>query len=658
MGFSDQLGLGVLIGVIDKTTAPLRKIGKMYDRTRGKIDKLTDAVKRQGRAMGKALKSAWSGMSGAQMMMGSAALAAPLIATGKAAADFEDRMGSIKSLLVTTLGSEQVSGAMKNIQKTIIAAGTKSRIPLSDLADSYYQLQSAIGDVNQTQAALAPTAALAVVGLGSIKESVGTMTMLLGTYGEQWGNTLTPVEKANKIANIAAGTIAAFNTSLPPLSQALQYAGGAAKTAGVPLAELFTILGAAQTAGLKGTLAGTGYNAFLRQLTKAVEAQKSGKKILEGIDLTDATDKVLPFYEILGQLEQRFGITADKAKEIAARGLEGAEAFRAMGIEQKFSAELLEAFGEEGSRIILSLLGQSEALRDQTKAVEESDNLTKMLAARQETLIARLQMTKNSIHGLAIAIGESLLPAQKKAGEDDWLERLKKKIEAATEWAKRDENKIKVQVGGWAMGGLATLLAAGGIIKMASWALSPFKAIAIYIPKLVIALGRLFPIVMTLALIAAVLENIYRIITLGEVRPRDRSKELAARHQERMAEMRAGMTPEDIEKAKDAVMGWAGRQADNLSVMRDFVAGWAGQVNDALSVMTMPIPKQIPNYWDLAIPDWGAGASSSDSTVTHDNRSYNNITINPPKGTSSEAIAREVVRLTKQAELLGTHGRN
>jgi|GEM_PF-4130209 len=479
MILSKQLGLGALIAVNVKGMQKLKGLGTSFNKVRTDARRMGQTIKSEMARVNRSFTDMRAGiMKGMGMIAVGGAIAAPSIIMGKVAADFEDQMGSIKSLLVTSLPEDEVDAAMRGIQRTILDTGKRVRVPLGDLADSYYQLQSAIGSVVDTQAALEPTAALAIAGKGTMADAVGTMTKLLNTYGKAWGDSMSPVEKATKIANIAASTIAAYNTELPPLSSALRRVAGSAKTAGVPLAELFTIIGAAQTGGLEGELAGTGLDAFFRQVSQIVSKRKAGMTLLPGIALADDAGKILPFYDILGQLEQRFGITAERMKELADQGIEGEDALRAMGLETESSAELFAAFGDEGAKVIKVLLGQSEALRAQTKATEESDNLTKMLDARQQGLIARLTMTANRVRGVAIAIGEKLLPAQKKAGETDWVDSLNAFIESTEKFVTEHPDLIKAITA--ITLGIAALTVTLGIAKiaMAIWSTATVVASA------------------------------------------------------------------------------------------------------------------------------------------------------------------------------------
>jgi TP901 family phage tail tape measure protein len=434
-----------------------------------------------------------AGLQGSLMMgAGGAAMLMPYKMISSAAMESEDNLAKVKTLLVTTMDFTEAGQSLELLRDRIFEIGHDSRIPLGDLEKASYDLISADLSLAEAMGALKPTADLAVAGQGSMQESVETMTTLLNTYGKRWGDTLTPMEKATKIGNTLAGTVAAFKTTLPALSGALTYVGGSANALGVDLSELTSIIGAAQTAGLQETLAGTSLSAFYRQATKLVMengeeydgaaisvgeyidaldrgATVQAKASLAGLKLVDSTGKLLPFYEILGQLEKRFGITTEKMDELAKKGVKGADALAQMGVPAKYLGLLQkrgEGFGAEGSRVITVLLGQSEALKKRIQLIKESNNLDRMLAAQQESLASRLQMTKNRMKEFQITVGDANLARQKGALEwfDDMLEDMTGFAEAHPGLVRTTSDITLVA------GGLAGL---GVAIRAIGWAGAP-----------------------------------------------------------------------------------------------------------------------------------------------------------------------------------------
>jgi TP901 family phage tail tape measure protein len=493
-----EYGLGAFVtwrGDIDRRMHQTRQSLAKF---RGDMANTLRGVKSGTMGISTSLNRMNTGIRGTMGMgMGSAAMLMPYKTITSAAMESEDNLAKVKSALVATMDFAEADRGLVRLRKRIFEIGHDSRISLADLEKASYDLVSADLTLDEAMGALKPTADLAVAGQGTMQESVETMTTLLNTYGKRWGDTLTPQEKAIRIGNTLAGTIAIYKSTLPTLSEALTYVGGSANALGVDLTELAGTLGAAQTAGLKGTVAGTSLNAFYRMATRLVgqsgEAQDAATMSLEdyvdaldrgataqakvslaGLKLTDAQGRLLPIYDILGQLEKRFGITSEKMDDLAKKGVKGADALEQLGIPAEYLAALQErggGFGEEGSRIITVLLGQSEALKARISQLRESNNLDAMTAAQQESLAARYQITKNRMRELLVTVGDANLGEQKGtlASFDRILEDITAIAEAHPEMTRAGSNVLLI---GGALTGL------GVALNALTWASAPLLGIA------------------------------------------------------------------------------------------------------------------------------------------------------------------------------------
>ncbi len=462
MNLVGQYGLGLVLEAKNKTSRVLREAKRDFEGFKRSSLSNLEQVRAYSARIGDDFRKMRSGIfSGLQIMAGGAAILAPLAGVSKVAMDFEEGMAKIKSLLVTTFEPAEVEKNMKTIEDTIFKTGRNSMIPINDLVASMYDLLSADLSVDEAMKAVKATADLAVAGIGSMTEATDVQTSLLNTYGKRWGDVLTPQEKAIKISNILANTIAGYKTTLPKMSLALQYAIGPANALGVELSELTSVIGALQTSGLQASMAGTSLNAFFRSATKLVldtgesidgasismeeylEHQREGAKVmakssLANLQLADSAGRLLPIPDILEQIEKAFNIDANAAKRVAKEGLKGEEALMAMGIGARESAELQKAFGDEGSRALAVLLGQSAAIREKIKYTREANNLDKMTQARQEALNARLQMTRNSLQELAVTIG-----TQFTGDEKDLLSQIDEIIHKTNEWVESNPQTVK-----------------------------------------------------------------------------------------------------------------------------------------------------------------------------------------------------------------------
>jgi len=484
LSLSSNYGLGMVIKAHNRASRVIKQVQGDLTGFRKAAYRDLKSVRNRFARFGNELTNLRAGVfKGMQITGFGALMAAPLVLMNKAAIESEDHLSNVRSLLVTSLPTDQIDKSMKQIQKAIFQTGNNIRVPLRELELSMYDLVSADLSVEEAIGALKPTAMLAVAGLGTMDDAVRTNAVLLNTYGKSWGNVMTPMEKTIKISNILAGTVAGYKTTLPELSQALQYSVGSAKALNVPLAELTATIGAAQTSGLQGTLAGTAFNAFLRSATKLTlstgeevdgaklseeeyrdalldGAEARTKTALKNLQLVDSTGKLLPIYDILGKIEKSFNINTEAIADVTKEGLKGEAALIKMGISAKQAGELQAVFGDEGSRLIAILLGQSDALKEKVKWLEQSNNLEKMVNARQRNMAARLAITRNKLKALVLTATEGLL-----GQERNWLEKIGEGIDKVTMFVEGHQGLV-----GWILkigGGLAGLTMATGLLKIA-----------------------------------------------------------------------------------------------------------------------------------------------------------------------------------------------
>jgi len=468
MGMVDKLGLGVFLRWQNQMSGEIRKAETDLKNLKGSAKEVTDEILRQAERTREAMERYRQGMSVSMKVAGAGvAMSIPFILAGKAAMKSEQSLADVNSLLVGTgVNSELAKQQMADLQRSLIMQSGNVFVSMRDMEESSYRLVSALGAV-QGAAALQPVADLAVAGLGSATESVEFMTSLLATYGERWSDTLSPQEKAAKVANVAAGVIAKYNTNLTELSAAMTYAAGQGSVMGVSLEELSVTIGALQTKGLKSSLAGTALSAYMRRVSQVktfMESAGDAGKVFKGMNIKDAEGQLLPLPDILEQIEKRFGLTAEsaaKAQELlSSSGAQGADAFEMMGISTDNAAALSRVFGDEGSRVIAMLLGQSDALRTQITAMKTSNDLTDMVSARTKNANAQLMMLKEGILGMSVAFGNAILPAF-----TDFIEILKDVVNWLKEFALNHPTAAKyIMFAGLAVGALTAVAGTIGTI--------------------------------------------------------------------------------------------------------------------------------------------------------------------------------------------------
>ena len=185
---ANSFGLGLVLNwqtvgakEVDQAERKLSKMHRTSNRTAAAVDR--DA-KRMEKSMQR-LKSRM--MTGMGMMAVGGGILGGLGLAGKRAADMEQGLADVNTLLVATgYNSQQAAQAQAQLKGAIMSTASGVRTPLSELTKSTYDLISADLSVAEAQGAIGYTAKLGVAAMGTMQEATETMTSDLNTYGKIW----------------------------------------------------------------------------------------------------------------------------------------------------------------------------------------------------------------------------------------------------------------------------------------------------------------------------------------------------------------------------------------------------------------------------------------------------------------------------------------
>lgn len=319
--------------------------------------------------------------------------------TVRVAGDFQEAMNRVG---VVSRASEEDLAAMNQQARDL---GRTTMFTASQVADGMGYLAMAGFDANQVMASMGDTLNLAAAGGMELGRSADIVSNILTGYGLE-------VEDLTRVSDILVGTFTRTNTSLDQLGTAFTYAGPLASAAGMDFAETAAILGRLGDAGYQGSLGGTALRgaivrllaptgqaaAMMEALEVSVDdvageggdleealgdAQEALRQI--GLQVTDAEGRMLPFVEIMRQLEGH----ADDAGLMAR--LFGARAGPAMAALLSQGADSVEDLTHELS----ALDGEAARVADE----------------RMRGFNGQMRAFRSAIEGVQIAIGMALLPA-------------------------------------------------------------------------------------------------------------------------------------------------------------------------------------------------------------------------------------------------------
>lgn len=440
-------GMGFILDFQDKTSRQVAAVRKQIKGMEGDTKDLAKTFEKQVDKIEQQIAHAKKiGDVSKQAMKIGAAMIAPLALATRESLKTSKNMGDVATLLAGKgYSNDLIDKKLRGFSDQVADVTSDVAVSRDELEESLYGLFSALGE-ERARSGLDSVAKLALATKGTSEEAVKLMSSLMKTYGDFWGEAIPEAEKFDKIINSVAGTVQAYNTTLPKLAEGMKWVSGPATKMGMAIEESLASVGLVQTLGIQGGRAGTQLGALLRVIPKIKEqvdkaktsfgvGEQGGIKIgvdtatadattrtlraFEKINIQDAAGKMLPLAQILRQVEQALGITPELAKQTAEEvkrlGLEGEAAIEYMksklAIGTAEMAATQKVFTDEGSRVLLMMLGQSDALETQTQHLQDVAVGEDMFIQKNRQAASQVQIMKNQIRNLANEIGDNLLPA-------------------------------------------------------------------------------------------------------------------------------------------------------------------------------------------------------------------------------------------------------
>ncbi len=210
--------------------------------------------------------------------------------------------------LHTVVNSSDIGASIKKSVRHAVKFAQNSLATEGQILDIEYSLNSAGLSASAARAGSEIVSKLATVTHGDA-EDVG---VIVGDTFNNFQRTLsgTVNEKMQKIGNILLKTQERFSIKdFGQLGEGLKEAAAAAAVAHVPLTQMAAAVGALNSAGLKGSQAGTGFTELLSKLT--VKAKDLG------ITIKKTTDGQVDFIATMAALKNRLPEVGDSTKQLA-----------------------------------------------------------------------------------------------------------------------------------------------------------------------------------------------------------------------------------------------------------------------------------------------------------------------------------------------------
>jgi len=224
---------------------------------------------------------------------------------------------------------------------------------------------------------------LAAVGSTSLGDAADIASNILSGFNIKAKDT-------NKVVDVMTATTTNANMVIPEMGEAMKMVAPEAHALGVSLEETSAAIGTLANGGIKGTLAGTGLSAMLAKLSAPAGQAKDAIKKL-GITIYDSKGNFKGLQNILLQFNEKLKGMSAKAKATYLRDIFGLETL-------KTATTLIDKVGSDYQRLF--------------KKIENSSGLaTKKVKVMTDDLWGKIKAFESALQGLAITIGEDLLPA-------------------------------------------------------------------------------------------------------------------------------------------------------------------------------------------------------------------------------------------------------
>ena len=392
-------------------------------------------------------------------------LTVPLAAVGgaslKVTADFDSAMSKVKAVSgATGREFEQLRNKAKEM-------GEKTKFSASEAAEAMNYMAMAGWKTSDMLKGISGIMNLAAASGEDLATTSDIVTDALTAFG-------LSASESSHFADVLAATSSNANTNVALMGESFKTAAPAAAALGYSAEDTSLAIGLMANAGIKGSEAGTSLRAgLLRLASPTAEAKAAMEKY--GITLTDANGKMLPFKNVMEQLRQKMSGLSETEKTAALTAMFGKNAF-------------------SGWAAVVN--GSDKDFNKLSGAISNCDGVSqKMADEMNNNLGGQLIILKSQLQGIAISIGDTLVPVMRKIvavvqNVADWFNHLS---ESQKRW---------VVYIGVAVAALGPIIAVIGALAAAIGAIIAFAA------PLAAVIGVIAAIVATVVAFIAIIKNI------------------------------------------------------------------------------------------------------------------------------------------------------
>lgn len=341
----------------------------------------------------KGIKNAEAGLANFEKVAAGVAAAAA-VAVGAIAIESIKKFTEFDSKLNQSIAiMGDVSDAMRNdMADAARQVALETTFAADEAAEAFFFLASAGLDAASSISAMPQVAKFAQAGMFDMATATDLLTDAQSALGlSVRGDANANLENMIKLSDtlVRANTLA--NASVQQFSEALtNKAAGSMRALGIELETGVAVLATFADQGIKGSQAGTTFNAMIRGLTNGV-LKNSDAFEKYNIEVFDSEGNFNNLADIVSQMETAFG---------------------GMSKEQTRASLTSLGFTEETLAGTIALLGNSDAIKNYENELRSAAGFTDQVAKKQLlTPTAQFALLRSAMENVALEIGSVLAPA-------------------------------------------------------------------------------------------------------------------------------------------------------------------------------------------------------------------------------------------------------